>query len=389
MLKQKNFLYQEVINSTIELIRRNHYSPGDKMPSERDLANKFKCNYHTIRKAVQVLCTEGVLEQLPRQGTFVKKDVKYLVGKSQPKVKVVSKRRAGVVVLSGHGDFPNSLLIEMEHYANQMGVQLDLCTARSLEEDIDISAEMKRNGCKSIIILMDNSTRNEVQLELFIKNSPLPIITGFQIEGFEKYSHETPEQRGVYMAKSMELLCRYLSQIGWEHVAFLSGEKVDLKYSRKFLDFSYCVNKFGISSLSGFIDDTVGRVDDLLKQWEKHRGKLAIICEDDTYAMRVLMAMHKHGWQLPEDAAVVGFNDFSFSAYTDPPLTTVKFPFKYLAQSLLQRAIDLAEGKKEYTKQSMQPLPELVIRESCGGGEKGPEVFKKLLDEAVEKGYGS
>jgi DNA-binding LacI/PurR family transcriptional regulator len=383
MLKEKKFLYEQVINSTIELIRRDRYLLGEKLPSERVLADKFNCNYHTMRKAVRVLCDEGVLEQRPRLGTFVKKDARFLIGKAQPKVKIVSTRKIGVLILSGSGEYFNSLLMELECAVGNSSVQLELCTVRELNDLPNISTELKKNGCRSLIILTRNSVCDTAELKFFLEQSVLPVALGNRIAGFEKYCHEPPKQSGSFRATAIDLLCRYFSGLGCEHIAFLGGDN-----SRKFIDYNRYVNEHGLLSLSGFVDDTAESVDVSVRLWEKYKGTLAVICEDDMYAMRLINSLHKQNWKLPEDIAVAGFNNFCFSAFTDPPLTTIQFPFKYLAQSLIRRAIELAEGKEEWVRTLKVPQPELIIRESCGGRAIGKNILEKLIRDNETKKTG-
>lgn len=91
-----------------------------------------------------------------------------------------------------------------------------------------------------------------------------------------------------------------------------------------------------------------------------------MICEDDVEAMRLVIAASKNGWTLPEEMAVMGFNNFAFGRYVDPPLTTIQFPYDYLAKRLLVRALELSSGQTEWSAAEL-PAPEVVLRESCGG----------------------
>src|SRR5512140_1478182 len=50
----------------------------------------------------------------------------------------------------------------------------------------------------------------------------------------------------------------------------------------------------------------------------------ALFAANDTLALGAMSALRDGGLRLPEDVAVVGFDDLPFSAFTDPPLTTVR-----------------------------------------------------------------
>ena len=84
--EEDRFVYERVVNSIISLIRDEKYEIGRKLPPIRDLAEQFDCNFHTVRKAVQLLCDDGILEKRSRLGNFVRRNTSHLVGKPQAKV---------------------------------------------------------------------------------------------------------------------------------------------------------------------------------------------------------------------------------------------------------------------------------------------------------------
>jgi LacI family repressor for deo operon, udp, cdd, tsx, nupC, and nupG len=52
----------------------------------------------------------------------------------------------------------------------------------------------------------------------------------------------------------------------------------------------------------------------------------AVFCANDEMAIGALKAARTAGLRVPEDISVVGFDDISFAAFTDPPLTTIRQP---------------------------------------------------------------
>ncbi len=66
---------QEIQNSIIskirELINYKNLEPGDKLPSERMLSDKFGVSRSNVRDAIQKLEFYGLLKSIPQSGTFV------------------------------------------------------------------------------------------------------------------------------------------------------------------------------------------------------------------------------------------------------------------------------------------------------------------------------
>jgi LacI family transcriptional regulator len=92
----------------------------------------------------------------------------------------------------------------------------------------------------------------------------------------------------------------------------------------------------------------------------------AVFAGNDTIAVGAMAAAHEAGLIIPEEFAVVGYDDIPAAAFACPPLTTVRS--HALAQGKIagKAVIDLVNGKELGRKTAIVPL-ELVIRESCGG----------------------
>ncbi len=89
----------------------------------------------------------------------------------------------------------------------------------------------------------------------------------------------------------------------------------------------------------------------------------AIFVANDQMAMGVLRALHERGRRVPEEVAVVGFDDTPESAYFIPPLTTIRQDFKRVGRAAVQLLVDqLTTGAKSQERVVINP--ELVCRES-------------------------
>jgi len=66
-------LADEIFNQVLELIINRELSPGEKLPSERDLSDKLGVGRSSVREALRALATIGLLDTRPGEGTFVTK----------------------------------------------------------------------------------------------------------------------------------------------------------------------------------------------------------------------------------------------------------------------------------------------------------------------------
>lgn len=71
-MAEKYSLYQQLADSLRDKIYEGKYAFGDKLPSERALAESFGISHLTVRKALGILEEEGLLLRVQGKGTFVR-----------------------------------------------------------------------------------------------------------------------------------------------------------------------------------------------------------------------------------------------------------------------------------------------------------------------------
>jgi GntR family transcriptional repressor for pyruvate dehydrogenase complex len=64
-------IHNSIISNLRELINRKNLEPGDKLPSERMLSEKFGVSRNYLREALQKLEFYGILKSKPQSGTFI------------------------------------------------------------------------------------------------------------------------------------------------------------------------------------------------------------------------------------------------------------------------------------------------------------------------------
>ena len=65
-------LYESVIEQIMDLIKNNELKPGDKLPPERELAEKFSISRGSLREAFRVLESRGLIKSKPGGGRYIR-----------------------------------------------------------------------------------------------------------------------------------------------------------------------------------------------------------------------------------------------------------------------------------------------------------------------------
>jgi len=90
----------------------------------------------------------------------------------------------------------------------------------------------------------------------------------------------------------------------------------------------------------------------------------AVFSGDDDASIGVYRALKESGRVIPDDVAVVGFDDVEFAGYISPPLTTIRAPIEEVGREAVRQLLSLLNGGQA---QGLVLKPtEIVIRESCG-----------------------
>ena len=90
----------------------------------------------------------------------------------------------------------------------------------------------------------------------------------------------------------------------------------------------------------------------------------AVFTGDDDAAIGVLRSLQHHDLNVPNDIAVVGFDDLGFAPFLNPPLTTVRAPTESVGTIATERLFGLLENQPS---DEVVILPtEIIFRRSCG-----------------------
>jgi LacI family repressor for deo operon, udp, cdd, tsx, nupC, and nupG len=93
----------------------------------------------------------------------------------------------------------------------------------------------------------------------------------------------------------------------------------------------------------------------------------AVFCYNDLLAIGAIRALLTHGLRVPEDVAVVGFDDIEAGQYHTPSLTTVSPDKVAIARFALQRLISRLDDEEIGEPVELRAGYELVVRESTAG----------------------
>lgn len=79
----------------------------------------------------------------------------------------------------------------------------------------------------------------------------------------------------------------------------------------------------------------------------------AVFCNNDRTALGLYHGLKTQGKKIPDDVSVIGFDDVHWSAYLDPPLTTIQQPGRNMGQVAAQQALDALKHPEQVSTQNL------------------------------------
>lgn len=216
----KNYpLYKQIQEYIKERIRTGELRPGDRIPSEKELAEQFHVSQITSKNAVIKLADEGVLVRHQGKGTFVNQDVLKQIPINHSS-KIMEKQNNGVIGLiipTLITKVEQKIVNNIERFVSMQGYQLMLRISRESQSNESEAIEsFIMNGVKGMIIFpTEEEAYNEDILRLSLNKFPLVLIDRFFKE-IRTYSVSSDNIKGTFNAVT------YMLEQGHKNIALIT-----------------------------------------------------------------------------------------------------------------------------------------------------------------------
>ncbi|MFZ5351539.1 MAG: LacI family DNA-binding transcriptional regulator [Bacillota bacterium] len=147
----------------------------------------------------------------------------------------------------------------------------------------------------------------------------------------------------------------HLIKQGHKAIGFIGGEFSYVFMGERFRGYKKALDVYGIEfskdylALEEFLEEGGYRA--MKKLMAVNKRMTAAVVADDLMAFGVMRAIREEGLRIPNDIAVVGFNDTPLARYVDPPLTSVEifvFELGYNAAEILINQLEQEDEQKKH-----------------------------------------
>ena len=363
-------LYRKVQNDIREEILKGHIELGQRLPQEEDLCKKHGVSTTTMKRALTELVNEGLVKRIRGAGTFVAEST-------------VSKSYTIAAFIPARPETPydHEIVWNIENAAHQAGHDVLICNT---EEDLS-----------KIDSYLEKFSRNEKKIDGVIY-IPVAISKGYYEENITRIRRLQAAGVEVVLCdrcflnipdaivgfgldcvysddvKGSAELVKHLFDCSRETIAIISSPMDYSNVENRIVGYRKVLAAHGHayrSELIKFVEcyytrQEVARVvDELLELPERPDAIFAI---NDRMAETVMACLKDKGISVPQEMAVVGYDNIELSQYLDVPLTTVDRDSAEMGQVAMELLLERIAGKRTTPRHIALPT-KLVVRESCGG----------------------
>ncbi len=326
--------------------------PGSFLGTEVELSRNHSLARMTVRRAVQILIDEGLLERLPGRGIFVRD--------SSHQTRVV-KMLAGNLCWTPAVNMSRGA----RRVATEKGVELLLCDGHGSQDDeIETIRHLPYTGVRGAIIMSMHCHKFYNALCTLVSSNFPFVVVDQQLHEIDAPSVCSDNLGGGKLAAQAIL------RAGHKRIAFI-GDLDASTTNDRLTGVQAALFEADLKLIDSIDIPVVDRLADWEPQIKKavrelmttNKPPTAMICSCDTVARAAYRTLSELGLEIPRDISVIGFDDDPLAEWLNPPLSTIRQPFDEIGRIAMELLLERIANTKASFEPKLVPV-EYVERDS-------------------------
>lgn len=272
----------------------------------------------------------------------------------------------GVIIPKLNSPFQSSVMAGMEEIATQAGYNLVISqSTESLEKEISNATNMFNSRVDGLLVSKAGTTDDIEHFSPFFKKH-IPVL----------FFDRVPENNnctGVVINNTQAIYdaTSHLIKEGCKRIVHVLGNLKINVYADRLKGYKYALLDHGIvyedkNVIYNDLGEESGEriVEQILKLDPKPDG---LLVSNDTCAASCLMALKRRNIKVPEDIAIVGFNNDLISRMVEPNLSTINYPSYHMGEVAMKNLINHLDDEHHEILQKTNTITlrhELIVRGS-------------------------
>lgn len=274
------------------------------------------------------------------------------------------------------GDISNPYSTELARAVRETlslrGFNLFICISEhSAKEDIAAFESLVNHSVDGIIVATRSNAAGDEYLRGIVENNVPVVVIGrdFQHESVDYVSADN--LRGGFEAT------RHLIDLGHRRIGFIGANLSDGERLKRLQGYLNALEQHQISvderlitgrresgtDIPGYSTERVG-YEGMKRLLSLPVRPTAVFARNDFTAIGAMTAIKEAGLKIPEDVAIVGFDDIPLAIHTSPPLSTVRQPMRRQGQLAAEMLLKRIENNEIVIREESILSCELVVRQS-------------------------
>ena len=354
---------KDILAALLKDIESGTVPSEGKLPSEAALCARFGVSRMTVRGALDELQRRGLVEKRNGIGSFL-----------TPR----ARRKSGVIglIIPDYSRFAffSTVQQEITRHCTRLHYRVDLVTMAEAKHEMAV-ADIRRKVRQLAVRRAEgvifrpyvSPSYHETNREIvrILRNAEVPVVL------IDADIAPPPERSECDLVAINNIdagrrIADHLYGCGYRRIAFLSpGQAFDdnPNWSNRLFglagELALLGSENGVRALSFSPDDR----ESLAKALRSRRRPHAIVCGNDEIAATLVRTLQALGRRIPDDVAVVGFDDLPLARETTPPLTTIAQPVRKLAETAFKTLLARIRYPNNEPRETYLAAP-LIVRAS-------------------------
>jgi DNA-binding LacI/PurR family transcriptional regulator len=348
-----------------EQITAGKYAEGRRLPSEAELAARFKVSRPTAARALRDLQALGIISRRAGSGSYLNDSVAWASKRL--------KQTFGLLVPGlGNTEILDPVCNEITRFAQSLGCEVlwgdsadPVTTAEDALALCGQYIDRKVDGVflAPIETVPDRAGVNQ-RISKMLHDASIPIVL-LDRDASEFPARSQHDLIGIDNFSAGFVLTEHLVGLGNRSFRVLARPGYPSTTDLRLAGCREALNRAGLTQSQRF--EWFGEPNDVefIKNMLSPNPPNAIICSNDQTAAKLIQTLSLLGVRLPQDVRVVGFDDVRYATLLSVPLTTIRMPCRAIGRAAV-RAMQERIRHPNHTPQEILLPFRLVVRNSCG-----------------------
>jgi DNA-binding LacI/PurR family transcriptional regulator len=274
------------------------------------------------------------------------------------------RKVVGVIIPDLQNSFFTGVAYGVEQALYGAGYTLLLGHSDALPEREQMQLRLMRaEGVAGLVFIAGNRARGSYEA---IRSWHIPVVAVDRAPGELEVDLVCSDNR-----EGMRQAVAHLLSLGYNEIALLNGPAGISVTEERLAGYQDALRSAGIPLQDSFIIHSNFREDggnaSMGRLLEMAKPPRAVVVANNRMILGALQAINERQVRIPEDIALVGFDDMPWASSLRPPLTAVAQPAEELGRIAAQLLMDRLKDPKRIVRKVVLPT-RLMVRASCGAG---------------------